>query len=922
MKNLYCTLLFTFGIGMAQLTLGQTSRNTAISGQFTDITFGQFVNEIEARTDYRFFYNPREVDSLRVRLQVTNKPLPAILNQVFEGTSLRYAIDGRNRVFITVDQPIRTDLPIGFFERGQPAAADDTAGVNYGAGKETARLSLETKLFEIGSRSGAGKAGYATLAGRIRSTSTGEPAVGVAVLLEKPRIGVLTDQYGYYSISLPRGRHELKIRSIGLKDTRRQILLFADGRLDIDMDEEVIPLKEVIVGAQKDANVSGLQMGSERLDIKTIKQVPTVLGEADLLRVVLTLPGVKSVGEGTVGFNVRGGSAGQNLILFNDAVIYNPSHLFGFFSAFNPDIIKTVDLYKSAIPARYGGRLSSVLDVTTRDGNRKKLAGAGGIGPLTGRLTLEGPIINDKTSFLIGGRTSYSDWLLKQLPNGAYKNSQASFYDLNLHITHEANDKNSFYLTGYLSRDRFRLNSDSLYNYLNQTASLKWKHIFTNKLYGVFTGSYSRYEYTVASDKKPLEAFQFGFAIRQMTAKADFTYYHDARHTLDFGISSTQYKLRPGSLQPTNAESLINPDVVPTEQGLENALYISDRFEVTPRLSVNVGLRYSLFMNLGPGQVFSYTPGLSRSENTIQDTVSYPAGSVVKTYQGPEYRVALRYALTDNVSVKASYNRMRQYLNMLSNTVAVSPLDIYKLSDSYVKPQIGDQYSVGVYQNLRANTIELSAEGYYRTLQNQLDYKGGATLLLNHHLETDVVQAEGVAYGVELMVKKLTGKLNGWLSYTYSRSLLRTPTTLASDVVNGGKFYPSSYDKPHDVTLVGNYKINRRFSISFNATYSTGRPITLPLAKYVLGGAERLYYSERNQYRIPDYFRTDLSINVEGNHKIKKLAHSSWTLGVYNLTGRHNAYSVYFNSTGGYVKGYKLSIFGQPIPTLTYNFRF
>ncbi len=905
-------------ISLALTAAGQPPPKTTISGNFTGLSFGQFVEQIERISPYRFFYNSADVDSLQVTSQATDRTLASLLTDMVAGTQLRFAIDARSRVFITLDQVIRTELPIGFFERG---GAVDTTTIDYGAGREKTRLTLETKLFEIGSRALAGRPGNATLAGRIKSATTGEPAVGVTVLIDKPRIGAVTDQYGFYSIALPRGRHELKIRSLGLRDTKRQLMLFGDGKLDIEMDEEVVPLKEVIVGAQRDANVASTQMGAERLDTKTIKQVPTVLGEADLIRVVMTLPGVKSVGEGTVGFNVRGGSAGQNLILFNDAVIYNPSHLFGFFSAFNPDIIKSVELYKSGIPSRFGGRLSSVLDVATRDGNKKKLTGAGGIGLLTGRLTLEGPLITDKTSILVGVRSTYSDWLLKQLP-GSYANSRASFYDVNLNLTHEASDRNSFYGSAYLSHDQFKLNSDSLYGYSNQVAALKWKHVFSNKLYGVFTGTYSRYQYSVSSDKRPAEAFRFGFDIQQSGLKADFNYFPNTRHTIDFGVGSTRYDLNPGSLQPSGTTSRIRSDVVPGEQGLESAIYIGDKVDVSPRLSVNMGLRYSLFMNLGPGQVFTYTPGIPRAESTIRDTLNYGSGSAVKTDHGPEYRLALRYAITDAFSVKASYNRMRQYLHLVSNSVAVSPLDIYKLSDTYLRPQVGDQFSLGLYQNLRANTIELSAEGYYRTLQNQLDYRSGATLLLNHHLETDVVRAEGVAYGVELMIRKMTGKLNGWLSYTYARSLLRTNGEDGSDVVNGGQFYPSSYDKPHDVTLVGNYKINRRLSISFNVTYSTGRPITLPLAKYVLGGAERVYYSERNQYRIADYFRTDLAMNIEGNHKVHKLAHSSWTLGIYNLTGRRNAYSVYFNSVGQTIKGYQLSIFGQPIPTLTYNFKF
>lgn len=920
MTNLYRLFLVVVCLGASGWACAQTQ--PTVSGSFAGVPFEQFVKQVEAQTPYRFFYARRDVDSLQVRVQATNQPLAPVLNQVLAGTNLRFAIDQRQRVFITTDQAIRTELSPNFFDRGAGTGSGDTAAVEFGAVRDKARLSLETRVVEIGQRANAGRGGNATLAGRIRNATTGEPAVGVTVMLDKPRTGVVTDAYGYYSLPMPRGRHELTFRSIGLLDTKRQVVIWSDGKLDLDMDEVVVPLREVTINSRKDVNVASTQMGSERLDIKTIKQVPTVLGEADLIRVVLTLPGVKSVGEGTVGFNVRGGSAGQNLILFNDATIYNPSHLFGFFSAFNPDIIKSVDLYKSAIPARFGGRLSSVLDITTRDGNKKKWVGAGGVGPVTGRLTLEGPLITDKTSILIGGRTTYSDWLLRQLPNGTYNNGQAAFYDVNLGLTHEANDKNSFYLTAYLSRDQFKIGGDSLYTYQNQVISAKWKHVFSNKLYAVTTGTYSRYNYGVSSDKKPTEGFRFGFDIRQSGAKIDFAYFPNPAHVVDFGIGTTHYSLRPGNLQPTGEASLIQPTVVPNEQGLENAVYINDRFDVTPRLSINGGLRYSLFMNLGPSRVFTYAPNQARSERTITDTLQYGPGSTVSTNGGLEYRLGVRYLITDNLSVKASYNRMRQYLHMLSNTVAVSPLDIYKLSDTYLKPQVGDQYSLGFYQNLRASTIELSVEGYYRTLQNQLDFRSGGTLLLNQHLETDLVSAEGMAYGVEVMLKKQSGKLNGWLSYTYARSLLRTVTPYTAEAVNNGSYYPSSYDKPHDVTLIGNYKINRRLSISVNATYSTGRPITLPLARYVVDGTERVFYSERNQYRIPDYFRTDLSLNIEGNHKIRKLAHSSWTLGVYNLTGRRNAYSVYFTSANGRIRGYQLSIFGQPIPTLTYNFRF
>jgi hypothetical protein len=637
---------------------------------------------------------------------------------------------------------------------------------------------------------------------------------------------------------------------------------------------------------------------------------------------VLTLPGVKSVGEGSTGLNVRGGATDQNLILFNDATIFNPSHLFGFFSAFNPDILKTVELYKSAIPAKYGGRLSSVLEIATRDGNKKQLAGSGGIGLLTSRLTLEGPIVKDKTSFLLGGRSTYSDWILTKLPNSVLNQSQASFYDLNAHLTHEINDRNTLYATGYLSRDKFKLGGDTLFNYSNRTGSAKWKHIFNNKLYGVLTGSYSHYDYAATSERNPVNASDLTYGIDQTQAQADFSYFHNAKHTFDFGLSSIYYNVAPGSLEPVGPESLIARDVLDREKARESAVYLSDKFDISQRLSVSVGLRYSLYQALGPKETYQYAPLVSKTTGSITDTLTYKKGDVVANYHGPEYRLSAKYSVSENSSVKVSFNRMRQYIHMLSNTASMSPTDLWKLSDAHIRPQVGEQVAVGYYRNFRANTVETSVEAYYKNMHDFVDYKNSATLLLNHHLETDVINAEGKAHGVELMVKKLTGKLNGWVSYTYSRSLVRVNQPVTTDVINGGKYYPSNFDKPHDFTLIGNYRFSRRFSTSLNFNYSTGRPITLPLARYFADNAMRVYYSDRNAYRVPDYYRADFAMNIEGNHKVKKLAHSSWTLGIYNLTGRKNPYSIYFKTENGRINGYKLSIFGRPIPNLTYNFKF
>ncbi len=918
------SFLYFLLASIATATFGQGKKDSIINANFSNATFQQFTRELEAKTSYKFFFNPRVVDSLRINLSVNEKGMSALLDQLFTGSDLHYVMDGQKNIFILKGREIQATLPDDFFDRGDAGEAHyNKALLDYlDKDKNEKSKTLEDKVYEIGKRTATLSPGNVTIAGHIRAAESGEPVIGASVSNETGLIGIATDQFGYYALTLPKGPHELRIKSIGMKSTKRQIRLYSTGQLEIELKEDVTPLKEVIIESEKDKNVSGMQMGLEKLDIKTMKKVPVALGEVDILKVVLTLPGVQSVGEGTTGLNVRGGATNQNLILFNDATIYNPTHLFGFFSAFNPDVIKNVELFKSGIPAEYGGRLSSVLDVNSREGNKKKFAGSGGLGPVTGRLTLEGPIVKDKTSFLIGARSTYSDWLLRQIPNDALSHSKASFYDLNANISHDIDAKNSLYLTGYFSKDHFTLNSDTLYSYRNKNATVKWKHIFGNKLYGVLTGAYSGYDYSIASNENPVNAYTMSYAINQSQLKADFSYYPASQHSLNFGASSIKYSLSPGSYLPKGAASLVVPDVLQKERGLESALYVSDHFEATPRISLYAGIRYSFFNYIGPRDVYVYEAGQPKNVSNITDTVSYRSAKSISSYNGPEYRLSAKYSLPGNASVKFSYNRMRQYLQMLSNTTAISPTDIWKLSDSNIKPQVGDQFALGVYKNFRANTIETSIEGYYKSMQNSLDYKSGASLLLNHHIETDVVNAHGKAYGVEFMVKKMSGKVNGWVSYTYSRSFLRTHSEFSSETINLGKYYPSNYDKPHAVNFIGNYKFSHRFSTSLNVTYSTGRPITLPIAKYELDGTMRLFYSDRNQYRIPDYFRVDFAMNIEGNHKIKKLAHSSWTVGIYNIAGRKNAYSVYFESKDGVIKGYKLSIFGRAIPSVTYNFRF
>jgi len=897
---------------------------THITGDFRNLPFQAFVQQIESKTDYRFFYDPAELDSVVVYVEANHLLINILLERALQGSGFHYSIDSLHYVVISKDN-IRDKLAANFFRRTGTAGDTIENGLDslseFAENKGLLQSSIENKLFVIGSKANRSPNGKATLAGYVRDVKNGEPVIGASVYLDSASIGVSTDQFGYYSLTLPQGRHTLHISSAGMKDSKREIELYSDGKLNVELQDYVASLKVVTVTSEKNSNTRRVQMGVQRLNIKAIKQVAVVFGETDILKVVLTLPGVTSVGEASTGFNVRGGSTDQNLILFNGSTVYNPTHLFGFFSSFNSDVIKEVELYKSSIPEKYGGRLSSVLDVTTRDGNNKKWSGTGGIGLLTARMTVEGPIVKDKTSFILGGRASYSDWLLKFLPS-RYQNSSASFYDLDLHVNHTINAKNNLYLTGYYSSDQFRLTSDTLYKYSNANVNLKWKLVFNNKFYAVFTVGQDHYQYSNSSEQNKVSAYKLSFDINQTNFRADFNYSLSYKHSLDFGITSEYYLLHPGNLQPIGNESIVTPNIVPPERGLESGIYVGDNYRITPKLSVNFGLRYSIYSYIGPHDEYTYAPGVPRQTSTIIDTVSYGSGQFIKTYHGPEFRVALRYALGENSSVKFAYNTMRQYIHMLSNTTTISPTDIWKLSDPYIQPQVGDQISLGYYQNFKSNTIETSIEVYYKRQQHVLDYKSGAVLVLNHHIETDVFNTRGKSYGVEFLIKKEAGKLNGWLSYTYSRALLQQDDPLAGETINKGQYYPASYDKPNNVNFIGNYRFSHRYSLSLNVVYSTGRPVTLPIASFYYDGGQRVYYSDRNQYRIPDYFRMDLSVNIDGNHKVKKATHNYWSIGVYNLTGRQNAYSVYFVEEAGVMKGYKLSIFDTPVPFITYNFRF
>ena len=787
------------------------------------------------------------------------------------------------------------------------------------------KSSSENKVYEIGNRYKPSSEEMVVLTGKVTDFKSGQNLEGINIVHREPWVATATDRQGNFTIKLPVGYNTIEINGLNIKETRRQFMVYGEGATHIELEEENHLLDEVLIVSGRVQNVRSTQLGMEKFQPSLLKNIPTAMGEVDLLKMLQTLPGIKTVGEASSGYNVRGSAADQNLLLLNNGTIYNPNHLFGFFTAFNSDMIKDAELYKSSIPSQYGGRIASVLNITSKEASKEKFTGSAGIGLVTSKLNLEIPIIKEKTSLLLSGRTTYSDWIMKMLPEkSGYRDGKAGFYDLGGVFSHTLNERNKLNIYGYYSHDRFAFNDNQKYAYNNMNFSANWRSIFSEKLTANFSFGYDHYDYRNDESVEEAAAARLSFAINQWFGKVDFSYKLDNNHTLNFGLMSQFYNINSGTYEPLYESSLVKWDQLQKDKALESAIYIGDQWEITPKLSVNAGIRYSMFNLLGPRTYYTYQDGMLPSSTTVVDSVSVGGGKVVKTYQGPEFRLSARYAFNDDFSVKAGFNTMRQYIHKVSNTTIMSPTDTWKLSDTNIKPQNGWQLAAGAYYNTPGQVLELSVEGYYKKLNDYLDYRSSARLIMNHHLETDVINTEGYAYGVEFQVKKPSGKLNGWASYTYSRTFLRQNDPRIARPVNGGDWYPTEYDKPHDFKLVGNYKFTRRYSVSFNMDYSTGRPTTIPAGQYYDQGLQsmQVYYTDRNSYRVPDYFRLDLAFNIEPSHHLTLLTHSSISFGVYNLTGRKNVYSIYYVSENGSVQGYKMSIFGAPIPFITYNIKF
>jgi hypothetical protein len=777
----------------------------------------------------------------------------------------------------------------------------------------------------VGKMKEFGKYKRAIISGKIIDGKNGEPLPGANLYIDKLKLGTSADKSGKYSIELPVGEYEVKLTYMGYEESVRNINLVSPGNTDFEIFEKSINLSEVTIQSNRaEQNVSRTQMSLVKLDARSIKELPVALGEVDILKSLTLLPGIQSSGEFGTGFFVRGGGADQNLILIEDIPVFNSSHLFGLSSIINSDGISNATLFKAGIPARYGERASSVLDIRLGANNQEKVRVKGGIGLINSKISVNLPFAKNKANLFLGGRTTYSDWLLHKIHDVDLMNSSAGFSDLNGLFVYNINSNNKLSLFGYYSKDRMSIKNADSYNYANLLGSVRWNHVFNNNLFSALVAGFSKYDYyTDEFDSLQRdETYKIKTSLLYKTLKYNVTWIPSKNHSVDIGINGMLYNEQPGRLNPYDSLSLIIPIKLASEKAFEYGIYASDNISITDKLGAEIGLRYSGYEYLGPASVFLYRPSSAKSEETIIDTLHYGKNKSIANYSGFEPRISFRYTINENSSVKLSYNRINQYINIVSNSSVMNPADCWKLSDTYVEPLKCDQYALGYYRNFKNNMFEISIETYYKKLQHIIEYKDGASLLVNQTLDADLLNAKGYNYGVELYIKKNSGRLTGWLTYSYSTSQRRTYSKTASEQVNRNEYYPSVYDKPHNLNLVGNYHISRRWRFSGAFSYSTGRPVTLPEYKYAVGGNELVYYSDRNKYRLPAYHRLDISITCDESLKIKKFWKGSWTFSIINLYGRKNLYSSYFLKENSNYNLYALYIIGRPLPTLTYNFSF
>ncbi|MDO6759654.1 TonB-dependent receptor [Tamlana sp. 2_MG-2023] len=767
-----------------------------------------------------------------------------------------------------------------------------------------------------------------TISGTVKDDANGELVFGASVFLENTSVGGITNAYGFYSLTAPKGTYNIVVSYLGYTTIKQEVVLDANQSLVFELKEDTTSLDEVVITAEESekANIRDPQMGVSLIKSATIKQIPAVLGEVDVVKSIQMLPGVTNNGEGSNGFNVRGGAVDQNLVLLDEAIIFNESHLFGFFSVFNADVIKDVKLYKGNIPANYGGRVSSVLDIRQKDGNSKDFEMNGGIGLISSRLSAEGPLFKSKGSFILAGRSSYAHLFLKL----ADQDNTAYFYDFNAKGSYEINQNNRLYLSGYFGRDVLNFDDAFANSYGNTTFNLRWSHVFNDKLFSNLSFIYGNYNYQIEIGFIGLD---WTSSIKNMNAKYDFKYYLSNKTTIDFGASAIRYNFNPGDVQPIDEDSSINEFILDKKRALEAGLYANVEHKLSDKLNVQAGLRFSMFNRLGGQPIAAYTndqPVVYNAdlgiyeEGTKTGEIDYDKSESIANFSNFEPRLGLAYQLSENSSVKLGYSRVAQYLHLLSNTANATPLDVWTPSGSFIDPQMANQYSAGYFKELVDGKFSIETEVYYKTVDNRIDYIDGSNLIANNNIETQILQGESRAYGLEFLFRKNKGKFTGWLAYTLSKSEQKTPGgTAGGPGINKGDWYNTPFDRTHDISLTGSYKLTNKWSFSGNFIFQTGRPVTYPVGQYEYEGLSIAVYDQRNANRLPSYNRLDLAATFKPNRKPEARWKGEWVFSIYNAYNRKNAASISFgqNLETGVNEATRTAIFGI-VPSVTYNFKF
>ena len=769
-----------------------------------------------------------------------------------------------------------------------------------------------------------------TINGSIKDASNGEALIGATVFIQEIKSGVTSNEYGFYSITLPQSTYTMRVSYIGFQEISKTIVLNKNIQESIELAPESEQLQEVVVQGELDqANAQNIEMSTNKLEMKTILKIPTLFGEADVVRSLLLLPGVSTVGEGASGFNVRGGSVGQNLILLDEAPVYNSSHLFGFFSVFNPDAVKDTKLYKGAIPSRYGGRLASILDVRMKEGNSKKFVTTGGVGSVFSRLAVEGPLIKDKASFIVAVRRSYIDVLARPFVPFLSNGGALNFYDLTAKANYNVDRKNRLYLSAYFGRDNFKFDKTQGFNWGNATSSLRWNHLFNERLFSNLTLVYSKYDYALQFGKDESNQFSWNSTISNFIVKPQFTYFINSKNELSFGGDATYY-----TFEPANAVGVTNGKAVDIsldkKYNLETALYIGNSQKLNEAFSIDYGLRFSYFQYLGPGTAYFYNDTIPGYRKSVSGSKKYASGETIATYNNFEPRASFKVQANPRTAVKGSYNRMAQYLHLISNTTASNPLDVWNPSSNNIKPQLADQFTLGYFKDVgETRQYEFSVEGYLKFTQNQIDYINGADLLINKYLEGDLLSGQGRAYGIETYFQKKTGRLTGWVSYTLGKSELKV------NGINQNQWYNTRYNQTHNLKIAAFYDINKRWSAAANFVFLSGTPTTFPTSRYVEQGILIPYNANntRNNVLLPSYHRLDISFTLQGKRlkggKERKNT-DYWVFSIYNLYGRRNPFSIYFSQGDQRIpagqplqsQATQLSIIGSVVPSISYNFKF